>query len=139
MKVAVTMEKLQQIVYYVTNAQISRQQREQIHQAVFESILLGEIDMGAFAVREIEEPPSPVPRTVNIDAFLHSFVDAGDNQGWIQAKRLYQQYVDWCVSVDEEPASMTAFSAALAVAGMEKVKRSDANYYYLQRSGGDVE
>lgn len=94
MTVAVTMEKLQQIVYYVTNTQISRQQREQIHQAMFERILFGKIDMDAFTIREIAEPPPPVPRTVSIDAFLCSFVDTGDNPGWIQAKRLYQHYVD---------------------------------------------
>ncbi|RGX53843.1 hypothetical protein DWV16_16155 [Anaerotruncus sp. AF02-27] len=139
MKVSVTMEKLQQIVYYVTNAQISRLQRDQIHRAVFESILLGEIDMDAFAIREIAEPLSPALRTVNLDAFLRSFVDAGENQGWFRAKELYQHYVDWCVTGDLETASMSAFSTALAAAGVVKEKRSDANYYYLQRSGGDAE
>lgn len=125
MTVAIDMEKLQMIIYYVNSVRMSNVRREELHRVVLQGILVGEVDVDSLFGALPRLPAS------NIRTFLRSFVGAGGNEGEIQAQDLYAAYVEWCEKMEDPPESSTTFGRCLKEMGVAKVKRADANYYQL--------
>lgn len=126
-EMALTLEKLEMLVYFMDAVSMSRMQRDTATRVIMESILRGSVDPDSiFATL-------PVLPDSNVSSFLQSVAEKGG--GEYQASDLYCRYIEWCSACKVRSVSLNRFGSVLQELGTKKIKKADANYYLIESKG----
>lgn len=118
-----TMSKLQQLTYYVSNSKMSKSQRDIVDRAVVTGILKGSLDVDKIF------PPATEDPTTSVSKFVDQLRQEGG--GEFAAMELYGRYCAWCEDTDAVTATSMKFFQLLPALGAQKMRKEDANYYMI--------
>lgn len=127
MRITLDMPKLQELVYYLNNAKVSRARQDELHCAIVRGILTGEIDTEDFTSLP------RLPEASSVLAFLRDWPEEG---AWVSASSAYARYERWSLDNGLMPETLNAFCRALQAGGVPYQRRSDAKYYFLGKASG---